>query len=286
MESSHIENDEIEIDLGEVLHVLFQKAGWILLVGIITAAAAFLISEFLLPPIYESTTKIYILNKQEGNTVTYSDVQIGTQLTKDYAELVKSRFVLEDVIDQLKLDLTYEQLENKLDITTPTDTRILAISVEDGDPKAAMDIANAIRETASVHITNVMDIEAVNIVETANMPEEKSKPHVLQWTMIGGMLGALLVCVIVLLRYMLDDTIKSSEDVARYLQLSTLALIPMAETKESAKGKKDRKKASEKTADKKSGEKKNSEKTVERKSNADSKDETGRTAGLPEQGSL
>ena len=250
MEKNRENDDVIEIELGEILHVLLRKAGWIILVGMITALSAFLISEFVMPPIYESTTKIYILNKQEGNAVTYSDVQIGTQLTKDYAELVKSRFVLEDVINQLKLDLTYEQLDKKLDITTPTDTRILAISVEDEDPVKAMCIANAIRETASVHITNVMDIKAVNVVEEANMPEEKAKPHVLQWTLIGGILGALLVCVIVLLRYLLDDTIKSSEDVERYLQLSTLALIPLAETKDGGKGKKSKKKTPEKLPEK------------------------------------
>ena len=109
MENSRQAEDVIEIDLGEILHILIRKAVWIILAGILFAAGAFLISEFVLPPIYESTTKIYILNKQENAAVTYSDVQIGTQLTKDYAELVKSRVVLEDVIKSLDLSLTYEE---------------------------------------------------------------------------------------------------------------------------------------------------------------------------------
>ena len=246
MENSRAGVEEIEIDLGEIFHILICKAGWIILTGILFAAGAFLISEFALPPVYESTTKIYILNKQENAAVTYSDVQIGTQLTKDYAELVKSRFVLEDVIESMGLPLTYEELEKKLEITTPTDTRILSISVEDYDPVMAMKIADAVREAASLHITNVMDIKAVNVVETANLPEGKAKPHVLQWTLIGGFLGCLLVCIIVLLRYVMDDTLKTSEDVEKYLQLSTLALIPLAETKDSAKGKKGKKPAEKK----------------------------------------
>lgn len=242
MENSRQAEDVIEIDLGEIFHILLRKAVWIILAGILFAAGAFLISEFVLPPIYESTTKIYILNKQENAAVTYSDVQIGTQLTKDYAELVKSRVVLEDVIESMDLALSYEQLVKKLDIITPTDTRILTISVEDTDPVIAMRIADSIREAASLHITNVMDIKAVNVVEPANYPEEKAKPHVLQWTVIGGLLGVLLVCAIVLIRYLLDDTIKTSEDVEKYLQLSTLALIPLAENKDAAKKKKEKEK--------------------------------------------
>lgn len=250
MENGRRNTDEIEIDLGEIFHVLIGKIVWILLTGILFAGIAFLISGFVLPPIYESTTKIYILNKQENSTVTYSDVQLGTQLTKDYAELVKSRFVLEDVIRSMELLLTYEQLEKKIDIETPADTRILSISVEDTDPVVAMKIADAVRETASLHITNVMDIKAVNVVETANYPERPAKPHVLQWILIGGLLGCMLVCAIILIRFVLDDTIKTSEDVERYLQLSTLALIPLAETKDSGKGKKE-KNAGKKTTEKK-----------------------------------
>ena len=94
-------NDEIEIDLREVLILLISKAWLIGLVGIFTALIGFVLSAFLIAPTYESTSKIYILNKQQENTVTYSDVQLGTQLTKDYAELITSRLVLEKVIEDL-----------------------------------------------------------------------------------------------------------------------------------------------------------------------------------------
>lgn len=248
MENQHTKAgaDEIEIDLGEILHILITRMGLILSAGLFAALAAFLVFQFLLPPIYESTTKIYILNRQENTAVTYNDVQVGTQLTKDYAELVKSRFVLEEVIQKLGLDLTYEKLAKKLRIETPADTRILSVSAEDENPVQAMEIANAVRETASVHITNVMDIEAVNVVETANLPVKKAKPNVLLWTLAAGFAGCFAVCVIVLFKYMLDDTIKSSEDVEKYLQLSTLAMIPIAETKEPGKGAVEKKKKRDK----------------------------------------
>lgn len=236
------EKDEIEIDLLEVFQILLGRMWLILSAGLFVALICFAISMFVLTPTYESTTKIYILNKTENNSVTYSDVQMGTQLTKDYAELINSRYVLEEVIQQLFLDLEYRELLKKVSVTTPSDTRIVAITVEDTDPVQAMSIANCIRETASEHIQNVMDIEAVNVVETANMPTEKASPSVTRWTIIGGLLGIFLICAVILVQYLMDDTIKSSEDVEKYLEISTLALIPMAAQESGSKKKKKKRK--------------------------------------------
>lgn len=233
-------NDEIEIDLLEVFHILISRIWLILGAGIFLALVGFAVSRFIITPTYKSTTKIYILNKSESQSVTYSDVQMGTQLTKDYAELISSRYVLEEVIQMLSLEEDYDELRDMVSVDTPADTRIVSITVENTDPIQAMNIANSIREAASNHIQNVMDIEAVNVVETANMPMEKASPSVVMWTLAGGAIGVFLLCVIILIQYLLDDTIKSSEDVEKYLGLSTLALIPIME--EEAGKKKKRKK--------------------------------------------
>ncbi len=237
------ENDEIEIDLLELFTVLLGKIWLIFSAGLFAALLCFLISKFILTPYYDSTTKIYILNKTDSTSVTYSDVQMGTQLTKDYAELINSRYVLEEVIRKLSLpDVEYKDLLDKVNVETPTDTRIVSITVEDADPVQAMNIANCIREVAGEHIQNVMDIEAVNVVETANMPTEKAGPSVIKWALIGGMLGVLLVCAVILIQYLMDDTIKSSEDVEKYLGLSTLALIPVAEEENGSRKKRKKRK--------------------------------------------
>lgn len=229
-------NDEIKIDLLEVIHILIGRFWIILSVGLVAAASCFIISKFVLTPTYESTTKIYILNKSDNTTVTYSDVQMGTQLTKDYAELINSRYVLEKVIASLSLtDMEYEDLLDKVSVNTPTDTRIVSITVEHTDPVQAMKIADCIREVAGEHIQNVMDIDAVNVVEPANMPTEKAGPSVAKWTLFGGIAGVFLVCIIILILYLLDDSIKSSDDVEKYLGLSTLALIPVAMDEDSVK---------------------------------------------------
>ena len=140
---NQIENDELENDLGEILLRLFHKLPLMIAVGLCVAMLAFLGSKFVFSPIYESTTKIYILNKQDNASVTYNDLQMGTQLTKDYAEMIKSRFVLESVIEQLGLEEDYEKLSKMVEVTTPADTRVLSITVSDKSPVRAMKIANA-----------------------------------------------------------------------------------------------------------------------------------------------
>lgn len=234
------QSDEIEIDLVEILGLLVRKIPLMITVGLMTALLAFLFSKFILIPTYQSTTKVYILNKQDSSNVTYSDLQMGTQLTKDYAELIQSRFVLEEVIERLGLDMEYKELKSKVSVTTPTDTRIISVTVSDSDPVQAMKIANAIREAAAVHITNVMDIEAVNVAETADMPTMKSSPSVGKLTALGGILGVFLVAVAAIISYLMDDSIKTAEDVEKYLNLSTLAQIPLNEGEK--KGKKKAKK--------------------------------------------
>ncbi len=218
--------DVIEINLGELFAVLLGRAWLIISAGVFFALLSLFISKFIMTPLYSSTTKIYILNKEEGATVTYSDVQISTQLTQDYAQLIKSRYVLEEVIQTLHLDMDYDEFSSLVSIGTPDDTRIVSITVRDSDPMMAMKEANCVREIASKHIQNVMDIDAINIAELANMPTEKYSPSAKRWTMIGGIAAVLVVSSIIILNYLMDDTIKSSDDIEAYLGLSTLAMIP------------------------------------------------------------
>lgn len=223
------ETDVVEIDLLELMAVLLGRFRLILGIGMLTALAAFLISRYLITPTYESTTKIYILNKNENTAVTYSDVQLGSQLTKDYKELIGSRYVLEEVIRTLGLALEYKELQKKVSVNAQEDTRVISITVKDHDPTVAMTIADSIREAAGRHIKDVMDIDAVNMVEAANFPTGKASPSCARWTLFGGIFGCLAVCGVILAGFLLDDTIKSSEDIEKYLELSTLALIPIRE---------------------------------------------------------
>ena len=232
-------NDVIEIDLREIFMVLLRKIWLILLVALLLGTSAFLVSNFVITPTYESETRIVVLSKQSNtDTLTYSDLQMGSQLTKDYVELILSRYVIEQVIAEFELDTTYDQFVNKVDVATPSDTRIINITVTDPSAILAKELVDAIRDVAAVRIKEVMDIEAVNLVDEGNVAEEPSNPNVLMWTLVGILLGGCMAAGFVLVRYLLDDTIKSSEDIEKYLQLSTLALIPIGVSEEDSKDEK------------------------------------------------
>ena len=243
MEQQNLQNnDEIEIDVLELFHVLLDKIWVIILAGAVAALAVVAATILFITPQYQSTTKMYVLSKQDSNTLTSQDMQTSLSLTKDYAELIKSRTVTEGVITQLNLDMTPEQLLSKLTVDSATDTRILSISVRDADPYVACEIANAIRDVAANHIKNVMDIDAVNVVETANIPENKISPSIKKNGLVGGVAGVAIAIAIILITYLSNDTIKTQEDVERYLGLSTLGTIPMSEADRKNKNKKKHKK--------------------------------------------
>lgn len=230
-------NDEIEIDVLELLHVLWSKALVIALVTALAGMVAMLVTRVFLTPQYQSTTKMYILAQQDNKTLTNSDLQASEQLTQDCAEMIQSRQVAEAAISQLGLDLTAEELLIKVTVTTSTDTRIVTIDVQDEDPYLACDIANAVRNIAADTIQNVMNIEAANVFEEANIPETPISPSTMRNTLIGAILGFIIAVAAILISYLMNDTIRTSDDVERYLHLSTLGTIPLAEGEEKNKKK-------------------------------------------------
>lgn len=248
-------DDEITIDLAELFGVLWHWIWLILLVALLFGGAAYAFSKFVIPEEFQSTTKIYVLDKESGSggQSTYTDLQVGSQLTKDYAELITSRTVIEKVIADNHLESVYDYKAflKKVEVNTPTDTRIVSITVTDTNPALAQALADDIRVEASDLIIDTMQINAVNTYEAANLPTEKSAPSCSKWALIGALLGALLVGGTVTLQYILDDTIKTSEDIEQYLGLSTLALIPLDENiggTEKGKGKKKKTKNNDKRA--------------------------------------
>lgn len=232
-----MEKQEIEIDLKEIFMYLYNHLYVLIISALIGAMAFYLVSSLVLDKEYVSSTRIYVLNQQDQQNVTYTDLQTGTQLTKDYAKLVTSRTVTAQVIADLDLQNKYADMANitpdglaaMITVQTLTDTRVIQISVTDSLPYRAQDIADAVRVAASERIYEVMQIEAVNVVDTASLPEGPSSPNIMKNTVIGGAIGFVLAAAIYILIFLLDDTIKTPDDVEKYLGLSVLASIPYDE---------------------------------------------------------
>ena len=237
------QDDEIEIDLKELFYVIKRKLWIILLTGIVGAVGFGLFTAMVMKPVYTSSTMLYIVNKTTTLT-SLTDLQLGTQLTKDYKVLVTSRPVTGQVITNLDLNLSHEQLVKKIKVDNPTDTRILTISVEDTDPYMAKSIADEFASVASARMAEIMDSAPPNIVEEAYLPTQKTKPSITTNTMIGGLAGVFLAGAIILVLFVMNDAIKTPEDVEKYLGLNTLATIPVFEGETGAKKKKSKRKKS------------------------------------------
>lgn len=238
-------DEEITIDLMALFHAIWKKLPIVVLVGIVCAITALIGTKVLVTPKYTSVTKAYILSKQNGNTgMTMSDLQMSSTLTKDYIELAKSRPVLETAVSKLNLEMSLKELAASITVDVPQDTRILQIAVENEEPETAKEIADTVREAVRNQIEEIMDVEAVNTVEEGNLPTAPSSPNTMKNTILGGLLGIMAAIGVIVLINVLDDTIKSQEEVEQYLGLNVLTLVPLKEG--ASKQKKARKSAGKK----------------------------------------
>lgn len=237
MGKDSVQNDEIEIDIGHILSILWEKIFIIIATGLIVGLAGFLVSKFLITPKYESETKLYVLNRANDSATTLSDVQLSTQLTKDYQILVTSAPVMNQVIKELGLNMKASELASSISVDTPSDTRVLQITVTSDDPQMAKRIADKVAKVSSQKICDIMKIEQVNVIEEGSISDEPAVDTVRRWTLIGLALGIVLSCAIIIVKSMLDDTVKTTEDVEKYFELSTLAVIPISEEMDDGVGK-------------------------------------------------
>lgn len=226
------ENDEIEIDLGELIGLLLSRAPLIIITAILFGVLAFSYAKLMVTPQYRSTTSIYVINQQTSDSVNTSDLQAGLLLTNDYVNMITSRSVLEKVVNSMNLDYSYGTLRGKLSVSSTSNTRIIDITVEDPDPYEAKRLADAIREAATEKILSVMAIDAINVFEEGNIAQSPSSPNVKKITLIGFAAGFLLAAALVILNYLLNDSVRTPDDVEKYLGLSTLGSIPLDEVKD------------------------------------------------------
>ncbi len=234
--------DEIEIDLKELFGVILNKIWVIIIVGVLGMVVAGLYTTVCIAPQYTSSSMIFILTKTTSIT-SMADIQLGRQLTQDYTVLITSRPVIEKVISNLKLDMSYAQLCGKVSIQNQTDTRILTMTVTDPDPYTAKMIVDELTDIVVDRVAEIMDTDKPSIIENGNIAGAPSTPNMKKNCLMGGMLGAVLAGGIIVLLFLLDDSIKDADDIEKYLELNVLGTIPVFEnSKDSKAGGKKKKK--------------------------------------------
>lgn len=233
-------DDEITIDLREIAYVLMEKLHYIVMFLLVGAVVFNMYSYFLIKPTYTSTSRLYVVSATKDSVVNFSDLSVGTNLTKDYVELLLSYPVLDKVSEKIEKDYDYkissESLQKMISLENPEDTRILNINVITTDPKVSKTIANALADEAVEYIPDTMGTFKPNIAQVAREAKIKTGPSYLKYTAIGALLGTLLCMAWFIFKYLSDDTIKTKEDVEKYFGMTPLAVLPYVEEVEESEG--------------------------------------------------
>ncbi|MBP2623953.1 Wzz/FepE/Etk N-terminal domain-containing protein [Streptococcus oricebi] len=222
------ENQVVEVDLLSLLKTLWRRKFLLLLSALVFAILSLGYSLFLAKPVYESTTRIYVVNRQQADTnaLTNQDLQAGTYLVKDYKEIILSQDVLAHVIADLKLSLTNTELASKVLVSVPTDTRIVSITVKGSDGEEASRVANSLRQAAAAKIIEVTKVSDVTTLEEAPVPKNPSSPNIRRNVLVGFLAGAVLMVVVIFVIEVLDDRIKKPEDVEEVMGITLLGIVP------------------------------------------------------------
>lgn len=233
--------EETEIDLIDLAWALLDKIHYIVLCFLIGAVIMNAYSYFLVRPTYKSTAKMYVVSASKNSVVDLDALNIGTSLTADYEQLMLSYPVLEQVINKLNLNMDSDTLAKMITLENPTDTRILNINVVSTDPKSARDIANTLMDVSVDYLPKTMSTNAPNVAQKAKLADHKDGPSYTKYTMIGALAGAFLYCMYLVVKYLMDDTIHTADDMEKYFDIVPLAVIPdvseLASEKQQKKGK-------------------------------------------------
>ena len=219
------QEEETEIDLLEIFYLLRSKWKEIFLAVLVGALIFGAYHTFLIKPSYQADASIYITNND--SMITFSDLQLSAALTDDYANIIKSRTVLNRVIDELDLNLDYEELGELVDVENPDSTHIVDIKVTCDDPEMSRNITNALLNISVSQIYQIIGSSEPTVIDySVAEAVQDVTPGLLKYLAIGGLLGAFIMCAIYVLRMLMDSTMKSEEDVEKYLHLPVLAAVP------------------------------------------------------------
>ncbi len=220
-------SNETEIDLLELLTTLLANLKYILLAAALGVILAGVYTLYIVTPQYQATSKLYVLGSKDS-AINLADLQIGSNLTPDYKEVFKTWEVHEQVIQNLGLQYSYNAIQKMLDISNPPNTRILHITVTSTDPVEATLLANEYANVARKYISDTMRTDEPSVLSVALKPKSPSSPNRTRNLALGFMLGVLLAVGIITLRFVMDDKIRTQDDISKYAGLVTLAVVPRA----------------------------------------------------------
>lgn len=215
------------IDLLEVLDVIRQHILIILLVTVVAAVAGFGISRFVMVPQYEASALMIVNTRQDVTAnVTSDQITSATKLVSTYSIIIKSDTVLQQVINNLGLTLTYAQLKDRVTVSAVDDTQVMQITVRSDNPEWARQVCDQITTVSPDVILESVEAGSVKLISQAAASPNPVSPNVSKNTAMAGLVGLVVSIAIVVLRELLDNKIKTEEDIRKYLDLPVVGVIP------------------------------------------------------------
>lgn len=220
-----------EITLKDIWDIFVRRLWAMLLAAVIAVSGLFAYVQLTYTPRYQSTATLYILNLDNEDSIssTYNSFTLALKVVNDCTYLLKSHTVLDEVIDELELDISYSQLYKSVSASNPEDTRILEVTVEADSPEEAKEIVDAICSIGPEKIREAMGFDQVNLYEYGILNTKPCNTTGVMTYVLLGVIAAVIVYMIFLIAFLLDDRIRTEEDIQRYLGLSILGEIPNAD---------------------------------------------------------
>ena len=216
------EQEEDVIDLMEIARLLLHKWKLLFIALLAGAVVGGAYCAFLL-----ETASLYITSNE--SLLSFSDLQLSSALTEDYAYIIKSRTVLERVIDEQQLDMDYKQLGEIVTVTNPDSSHVIRIGVTTTDPQMSRNIANSLLNISADQINQIVGNGMPSVIdESVIHAVAEVKPSMKKYCALGGILLFVLAAGVLIVRMLMDTTIKSEDDVTRYLGVPLLASVPYA----------------------------------------------------------
>lgn len=214
-----------DFNILEFFHYYWNKILFVILFMCIGFLGSYIYTFNTQIPIYKSDTSL-VLTKNENNAITQNDITLNKNLIATYREIIKSRRILERVINNLNLEITYDDLSENVQVENNNTTEMLIISVYNENNRLAKTIADEIASVFKEEIVEIYSIENVSIVDKALISDKPYNVHVLKQFLIGIGLGFFLSSAIITIFYLLDDTVKTEEDIEKKIGLAVLGTVP------------------------------------------------------------
>lgn len=220
-------DEEVEVDVGELLRLLWSHILEIVAAGVAAAIICLLVCTFALTPRYQASINLIVNSRQDGQaTVTNDNINSAKNLISTYAVVIKSNTVLNDVIKKLDLDMTYNDLSSMVDVSSVNSTQIMSITVTNEDAKLAGKIAETIADIAPEVIVDKVEAGSCKTVSDVEIGTDPIFPQTKTYTALAAVAGIVIVCAILVIDHLLRNYIVDDEDVQKKLGLPVLGLIP------------------------------------------------------------